>query len=100
MGLIITVLALENGIEMDCDREDGGGAVKMLLLISKEGLKELRAESVVALEVVEVKVVVVEVEVEMVAEEFGFKELKSILLEVLLILLLFCFLRFNALDKN
>ena len=82
---------------MDCDREDGNGAVKMLLLISKEGLKEVRADSVVAVEVVEEQVVV---EVEMVAEEFGFKELKSILLEGLLVLMLFCFLRFNALDKN
>ena len=69
----------------------------MLLLKSKEGLKEVRADSVVAVEVVQVQVVV---EVEMVAEEFGFKELKSILLEVLLVLLLFCFLRFNALAKN
>ena len=82
---------------MDCDREDGNGAVKMLLLISIEGLKEVRADSVVAVEVVEEQVVV---EVEMVAEEFGFKELKSILLEGLLVLMLFCFLRFNALDKN
>jgi hypothetical protein len=78
---------------MDCDREDGNGAVKVLLLISKEGLKEVRADSVVVVVVVEVQVVV---EVEMVAEEFGFKEVKSIMLEVLLGLMLFfqAFFRF------
>jgi hypothetical protein len=62
-----------------------------LLLISKQGLKEVRADSV-AVEVV----VQVGVEVEMVAEVvFCFKEL-----EVILLMLLFCFLRFNALAKN
>ena len=89
-GDLITTRLFETGIDIVCDRE-----VVVLLwlwfLISKQGLKEVRADSV-AVEVVEV-VVQVGVEVEMVAEVFWFKELE-------VILLVFCFLRFNALAKN